>query len=36
VAGLARAGGVAAYSITVFGLGGLFFRHLRRGFADVL
>lgn len=27
---------VAAYSITVFVLGGLFFRHLKRGFADVL
>jgi ABC-type polysaccharide/polyol phosphate export permease len=27
---------VAAYSVTVFILGGLFFRHLKRGFADVL
>lgn len=27
---------VAAYSIAVFVLGGLFFRHLKRGFADVL
>ena len=27
---------IAAYSITVFVLGGLFFRHLKRGFADVL
>jgi lipopolysaccharide transport system permease protein len=27
---------LAAYSITVFILGGLFFRHLKRGFADVL
>lgn len=27
---------LAAYSITVFVLGGLFFRHLKRGFADVL
>jgi len=27
---------LAAYSIAVFVLGGLFFRHLKRGFADVL
>jgi lipopolysaccharide transport system permease protein len=27
---------LAAYSCTVFVLGGLFFRHLKRGFADVL
>jgi ABC-type polysaccharide/polyol phosphate export permease len=27
---------IAAYSVTVFVLGGLFFRHLKRGFADVL
>jgi lipopolysaccharide transport system permease protein len=27
---------LAAYSITVFVIGGLFFRHLKRGFADVL
>jgi ABC-type polysaccharide/polyol phosphate export permease len=27
---------VTAYSITVFIVGGLFFRHLKRGFADVL
>lgn len=27
---------LAAYSITIFILGGLFFRHLKRGFADVL
>jgi len=27
---------VAAYAITVFVAGGLFFRHLKRGFADVL
>jgi len=27
---------LAAYSITIFVLGGLFFRHLKRGFADVL
>jgi lipopolysaccharide transport system permease protein len=27
---------IAAYSISVFVLGGLFFRHLKRGFADVL
>ncbi len=27
---------VAAYAVTVFVLGGLFFRHLKRGFADVL
>jgi ABC-type polysaccharide/polyol phosphate export permease len=27
---------IAAYSIGVFVLGGLFFRHLKRGFADVL
>jgi ABC-type polysaccharide/polyol phosphate export permease len=27
---------LAAYSISVFVLGGLFFRHLKRGFADVL
>ena len=27
---------VAAYGVTVFVLGGLFFRHLKRGFADVL
>jgi len=27
---------IAAYSLTVFVLGGLFFRHLKRGFADVL
>ena len=29
-------GVLACYSITVFVLGGLFFRHLKRGFADVL
>jgi lipopolysaccharide transport system permease protein len=27
---------LAAYSVTVFIVGGLFFRHLKRGFADVL
>jgi lipopolysaccharide transport system permease protein len=27
---------LAAYSIAVFVAGGLFFRHLKRGFADVL
>ena len=27
---------IAAYAITAFVLGGLFFRHLKRGFADVL
>jgi ABC-type polysaccharide/polyol phosphate export permease len=27
---------LACYSVTVFVLGGLFFRHLKRGFADVL
>jgi len=27
---------VAVYAVTVFVLGGLFFRHLKRGFADVL
>jgi lipopolysaccharide transport system permease protein len=27
---------LAAYSILIFVLGGLFFRHLKRGFADVL
>jgi ABC-type polysaccharide/polyol phosphate export permease len=27
---------LAAYSVAVFVLGGLFFRHLKRGFADVL
>ena len=27
---------LAAYSVSVFVLGGLFFRHLKRGFADVL
>lgn len=27
---------LAGYSVTVFVLGGLFFRHLKRGFADVL
>lgn len=27
---------LAAYSVTMFILGGLFFRHLKRGFADVL
>jgi ABC-type polysaccharide/polyol phosphate export permease len=27
---------IGAYSVTVFVLGGLFFRHLKRGFADVL
>jgi len=27
---------VAAYALTIFVLGGLFFRHLKRGFADVL
>ena len=27
---------LTAYSVTVFVLGGLFFRHLKRGFADVL
>jgi lipopolysaccharide transport system permease protein len=27
---------VAGYSVAVFLLGGLFFRHLKRGFADVL
>ena len=29
-------GVLTAYSVTVFVLGGLFFRHLKRGFADVL
>jgi len=28
--------GIAAFSISAFVLGGLFFRHLKRGFADVL
>ncbi len=27
---------VAAYSVATFFVGGLFFRHLKRGFADVL
>jgi lipopolysaccharide transport system permease protein len=27
---------IAAYGITAFVAGGLFFRHLKRGFADVL
>jgi len=27
---------VTAYAVTTFVLGGLFFRHLKRGFADVL
>jgi len=27
---------IAAYSVSMFVLGGLFFRHLKRGFADVL
>jgi hypothetical protein len=27
---------IAAYSLAVFVLGGVFFRHLKRGFADVL
>jgi lipopolysaccharide transport system permease protein len=27
---------LAAYSIAMFVIGGLFFRHLKRGFADVL
>jgi ABC-type polysaccharide/polyol phosphate export permease len=27
---------LSAYSITAFVIGGLFFRHLKRGFADVL
>jgi lipopolysaccharide transport system permease protein len=27
---------VGAYALTAFVLGGLFFRHLKRGFADVL
>ncbi len=27
---------ITAYSVTVFVLGGLFFRHIKRGFADVL
>ena len=27
---------LTAYSVTVFVIGGLFFRHLKRGFADVL
>jgi lipopolysaccharide transport system permease protein len=27
---------LAAYSLTIFIVGGLFFRHLKRGFADVL
>jgi lipopolysaccharide transport system permease protein len=27
---------IAAYAISFFVLGGLFFRHLKRGFADVL
>jgi ABC-type polysaccharide/polyol phosphate export permease len=27
---------IAAFSVTAFLLGGLFFRHLKRGFADVL
>jgi hypothetical protein len=29
-------GVIAAFSVTVFVAGGLFFRHLKRGFADVL
>ena len=33
---LTELGVLAAYSITVFAAGGLFFRHLKRGFADVL
>jgi len=27
---------VTAYAVTAFVVGGLFFRHLKRGFADVL
>jgi hypothetical protein len=27
---------IAAYSVAVFVAGGFFFRHLKRGFADVL
>jgi lipopolysaccharide transport system permease protein len=27
---------ITAYAVTAFVLGGLFFRHLKRGFADVL
>jgi lipopolysaccharide transport system permease protein len=27
---------VSAYAVTAFLVGGLFFRHLKRGFADVL
>jgi lipopolysaccharide transport system permease protein len=34
--GWADAGLVAAYSLTAFFIGGLVFRHLKRGFADVL
>lgn len=33
---LRELGVIAAYSISVFVVGGLFFRHLKRGFADVL
>jgi lipopolysaccharide transport system permease protein len=33
---LTEVGVLSAYSITIFAAGGLFFRHLKRGFADVL
>jgi lipopolysaccharide transport system permease protein len=33
---LADLAAITAYSVAVFVLGGLFFRHMKRGFADVL
>jgi lipopolysaccharide transport system permease protein len=36
VPSLHELGIVTAYAATAFILGGLFFRHLKRGFADVL
>jgi lipopolysaccharide transport system permease protein len=33
---LADVGVLAAYGVTAFLIGGLVFRHLKRGFADVL
>jgi len=33
---LGELGMLAAWSVAVFVAGGLFFRHLKRGFADVL
>jgi hypothetical protein len=33
---MAQLGIIAGYAAVVFIVGGLFFRHLKRGFADVL